>query len=152
MRMQIWREGSCTRLARTCILVISRHVGALEKSTPSSHLFGLGVLAILTQQSPLLGLLAFLSPLTGSLGLCTAGVHLFLEDSLALLLGLGLVDLHSISDQSIRMLQGIQAYMFDQCTLVLEGVTLAELIELVVKVFVDLAGGTIFDEQAAENS
>ena len=44
-----------------------------------------------------------------------------------------------------------QTYMFDQSTLVLEGVTLAELVKLVVKVFVDLAGGTIFDEQASEN-
>ena len=34
-----------------------------------------------------------LSPLAGSLGLCTLGVHLFLQDALTLLLGLGLVDL-----------------------------------------------------------
>jgi hypothetical protein len=34
-----------------------------------------------------------LSPLTGSLGLSTLGVHLFLENLLTLLLGLGLVDL-----------------------------------------------------------
>ena len=67
---------------------------------PSSHLLGLGVIGILTQQSPLLGLLAFLSPLTGSLGLRTAGVHLFLQDSLTLLLGLSLVDLHDISKVS----------------------------------------------------
>ena len=36
--------------------------------------------------------------------------------------------------------------MFDECTLVLEGVTLAEVIELVVEVLVDLAGGAVLDE------
>ena len=42
--------------------------------------------------------------------------------------------------------------MFDQCTLVLEGVTLAELVQLVIKVLIDLSGGTILDEQASKNS
>jgi hypothetical protein len=40
-----------------------------------------------------LGLNTLLSPLAGSLGLCTLGVHLFLEQTLTLLLGLGLVNL-----------------------------------------------------------
>lgn len=42
--------------------------------------------------------------------------------------------------------------MFDQRTLVLEGVTLAQLVEFVVKVFVDLAGGTVLDKKASENT
>ena len=42
--------------------------------------------------------------------------------------------------------------MFDECTLVLEGVTLAEVVELVVEVLVDLAGGTVLDEETAEDS
>lgn len=42
--------------------------------------------------------------------------------------------------------------MFDQCTLVLEGVTLAELVELVVKMFVDLSCGTILYKKASKNS
>ena len=42
--------------------------------------------------------------------------------------------------------------MLDECTLVLEGVTLAEVVEFVVEVLVDLAGGAILDEQAAEDT
>ena len=42
--------------------------------------------------------------------------------------------------------------MFDESTLVLEGVTLAEMVELVVEVLIDLAGGTVLDEKAAEDS
>lgn len=37
-------------------------------------------------------------------------------------------------------------YVFDESTLVLEGVTLGQVVELVVKVLVDLAGGTVLDE------
>jgi hypothetical protein len=37
-------------------------------------------------------------------------------------------------------------YVFDESTLVLEGVTLGEVIELVVKVLVDLSGGAVLDE------
>ena len=47
---------------------------------------------------------------------------------------------------------GRASYMFNQSTLVLEGVTLAQVVQLVVEVLVDLAGGTILDEKAAENS
>lgn len=36
-------------------------------------------------------------------------------------------------------------YVFDQCTLVLESVTLAQVVKFVVKVFVDLAAGTVLD-------
>jgi hypothetical protein len=38
-----------------------------------------------------------LSPLAGSLGLGTLGIHLLLEDALTSLLGLGLVDLYPLS-------------------------------------------------------
>ena len=41
--------------------------------------------------------------------------------------------------------------MFDESTFVLEGVTLAEVVELVVEVLVDLASGAVFDEEAAED-
>jgi len=37
-------------------------------------------------------------------------------------------------------------YVFNKRTLVLEGVTLAELVELVVQVFIDLAGSTVLDK------
>ena len=42
--------------------------------------------------------------------------------------------------------------MLDESALVLEGVTLAQVVELVVEVLVDLAGGTVADEQATENT
>jgi hypothetical protein len=42
--------------------------------------------------------------------------------------------------------------VFDQGTLVLEGVTLAELVEFVVEVLVDLAGGTVLDQKTAEDT
>ena len=42
--------------------------------------------------------------------------------------------------------------MLDQGTLVLEGVTLAEVVQLVVQVLVDLAGGTVLDEKTAEDT
>jgi hypothetical protein len=37
-------------------------------------------------------------------------------------------------------------YVFNESTLVLEGVTLGEMVELVVEVLVDLAGGAVLDE------
>ena len=42
--------------------------------------------------------------------------------------------------------------MFDKSTLVLEGVTLAELVEIVIKVLVDLARCSVFDEKTSEDS
>ena len=42
--------------------------------------------------------------------------------------------------------------MLDESTLVLEGVTLAEMVELVVQVLVDLAGGTVLDKETAEDT
>ena len=43
-------------------------------------------------------------------------------------------------------------YVLDEGTLVLEGVTLAQVVELVVEVLVDLAGGAVLDQQAAEDA
>jgi hypothetical protein len=42
--------------------------------------------------------------------------------------------------------------VLDQCSLVLEGVTLAQVVEFVVKVLVNLAAGTILDEKTAEDT
>lgn len=42
--------------------------------------------------------------------------------------------------------------MLDEGTLVLEGVTLAEVVQLVVEVLVDLSGGTVLDEKTAEDA
>ena len=67
------------------------------------HLLLGRLLVVSTGQSIALLLHALLSSLAGSLGLRTLGVHLLLEDSLTLLLGLGLVDLeghcqHGVGD------------------------------------------------------
>lgn len=43
-------------------------------------------------------------------------------------------------------------YVFNESTLVLEGVTLGEMVQLVVEVLVDLAGGAVLDEKTAEDS
>jgi len=75
-----------------------------------------------------------LPPLSRSLGLRTLGIHLFLEDPLTLLLGLGLMN------------------VFDESTLVLEGVTLAQVVEFVVEVLVDFAASTVLDEETAEDT
>ena len=42
--------------------------------------------------------------------------------------------------------------MFNESTLVLEGVTLGEMVELVVEVLVNLAGGTVLDKETTEDS
>ena len=42
--------------------------------------------------------------------------------------------------------------MLNKGTLVLEGVTLGGVVELVVKVLVDLAGSTVLDQQTAEDA
>lgn len=42
--------------------------------------------------------------------------------------------------------------MLNQRSLVLEGVTLAQVVELVVKVFVDLTAGAVLDQQTTENT
>lgn len=43
-------------------------------------------------------------------------------------------------------------YVLDEGTLVLEGVTLAQEVELVVEVLVDLAGSAVLDEQTTEDA
>lgn len=43
-------------------------------------------------------------------------------------------------------------YVFNESTLVLEGVTLGEEVELVVEVLVDLAGGAVLDEKTTEDT
>lgn len=45
-----------------------------------------------------------------------------------------------------------ETYVLNEGTLVLEGVTLAQVVELVVEVLVDLAGSTVLDQQAAEDT
>ena len=45
-----------------------------------------------------------------------------------------------------------QTYVFNESTLVLEGVTLGQEVELVVEVLVDLSGGTVLDEETAEDT
>ena len=42
--------------------------------------------------------------------------------------------------------------MLNQGSLVLEGVTLAGVVQLVVQVLVDLAAGTVLDQEATENT
>jgi len=42
--------------------------------------------------------------------------------------------------------------VLNESALVLEGVTLAQVVELVVEVLVDLAGGAVLDQQATENA
>ena len=69
-------------------------------STSATHLcLGLGLL--FASQRLSLRLDPLLSPLAGSLGLCTLGVHFVLDDLLTLSLSFGLVDLHRISINSI---------------------------------------------------
>ena len=41
--------------------------------------------------------------------------------------------------------------MLHQCSLVFESVTLAEVVEFVVEMLVNLARGTVFDQQTTEN-
>jgi hypothetical protein len=41
--------------------------------------------------------------------------------------------------------------MLHQCTFVLEGIALAQVVEFVVKVLVNLAGGTILDKESTED-
>jgi hypothetical protein len=99
---------------------ISFHPGALEPRTRKRHLFLRKKIPEQAEKKPrtpsknetllfllLLGEVSeklvallldpLLSPLAGSLGLGTLGIHLLLEDALTGLLGLGLVDLDSLS-------------------------------------------------------
>lgn len=81
----------------SCRVVLSKHLD-------DHRLLCLGLFFIVTNQSLLLVLLTFLSPLTGSLGLRTSAVHLLLEESCTLLLGLGLVNLcPSVSEVALTL-------------------------------------------------
>ena len=42
--------------------------------------------------------------------------------------------------------------MFNKRTLVLERVTLAEMVKFVVKMFIDLAAGPVLDEESAQDT
>lgn len=46
----------------------------------------------------------------------------------------------------------VSTYVLNESALVLEGVTLGEVVELVVQVLVDLAAGTVLDEEATEDT
>ena len=103
-------------------------------------------LLLLAQVRTLLSISSLNLSLTGSLGLRTLGIHLILEDSLACLLSLGLVNL--LVGQSLytdNILSWMRTYVLNQCSLVLECVTLAQMVEFVVKVLVNLACGTVLD-------
>jgi len=95
-------------------------------SQTAQNLLRLGLLLI-TELSSSLSNNSLLLSLTGGLGLRTLGIHLLLEDSLTRLLGLSSVD------------------VLNQCSLVFEGITLAQVVEFMVKVFVNLAAGTVLD-------
>lgn len=47
---------------------------------------------------------------------------------------------------------GVCTYVLNQSALVLEGVTLGGVVQLVVQVLVDLAAGTVLDQEATENT
>lgn len=46
----------------------------------------------------------------------------------------------------------IVTYVFDQGTLMLEGVALAQMVEFMIEVLIDLAAGTIFYQETAEDT
>jgi hypothetical protein len=46
----------------------------------------------------------------------------------------------------------VETYVLDQSALVLEGVTLAQVVQFVVEVLVNLARGTVLDQEAAKNT
>lgn len=112
------------------------------------------LLLTLTHQGIPLGSDSLLLALAGSLGLGALGVHLLLEGSLTGLLSLGTVDLfrESAIEGSWLSIAAGQTYVLNEGSLVLEGVTLAGVVELVVQVLVDLAGGAVLDEEAAEDT
>lgn len=59
--------------------------------------------------------------------------------------------MNSVSLQHLLKLPR-KTYVLNQCSLVLEGVTLAQVVEFVVKVLVDLAAGTVLDQKTAEDT
>jgi len=114
---------------------MERSLRLSRENTPVCHVryLFLRLLALACHREPLRRH-TLLPPLPRCLGPRTPGVHLLLQGPLALLLGLGLMD------------------VFNEGTLVLEGVTLTEMVKLMVKVLVDLASGTVLDKKTSENS
>ena len=62
------------------------------------------------------------------------------------------MDLTSLSVNYIFCNVYVDTYVFNKSTLVLEGITLAELVQLVVEVLIDLAGRSVLDKESAQNS
>ena len=80
-----------------------------------------------------------------------------LELLLALLLSLCSVDLqvcqHSVDSRIMMSSTSSKGtYVLNKRTLVLECVTLAQVVEFVVEMLVDLASGAVLDEQTAEDT
>jgi len=88
----------------------------------------------ISNESISLLLYTLLSSFSGSLRLGTFSIHLISENTFTSLLGLGLVD------------------VFNKSTLVLESVTLAQMVQFVVKVLVNLSGCSVLDQKTSENS
>lgn len=106
----------------------------------------LRLLVVTSQRIPLCRN-TLLSPLSGCLGLRTLGIHLLLQDPLTLLFGLRLVNLFDSDRQYVGNKTALprKTYVLNQCPLVFEGVTLAQMVKFVIKVLVDLAARTVFD-------
>lgn len=51
-----------------------------------------------------------------------------------------------------KVMMSWSTYVFNESTLVLEGVTLGEVVKLVVEVLIDLSGGAVLDEETAEDT
>jgi hypothetical protein len=91
-----------------------------------------------------------LSPLTRRLGLRTFGIHFLFECSLTGSFGLRFMDLDGIGSAPRRYAWvDFSDYMFNQSPLVLESVTLAKVVEFVIKMLVNLACSTILDEETS---
>ena len=109
----------------------------------------------LSKQSIPFSIQAILSSFTGSPVLGTFGIHLLLEETLTLSLGFGSLDLFFalLALTVPSTLDGMaNSYMFNKSTLVLESVTLAQMIEFMVEVLVNLSRGTITSKQTTENT
>ena len=110
----------------------------------------------LSRQSISLVNYPLLSPLSGSLGLRTLGIHFILQYPLTLFLGLGLVNLNNVVsvcwERRGNVVVMFGTYMLDQRPLVLKGVTLAQLVQFMIEVLVNLASCTVLDQKSSQNS
>lgn len=149
-------EGSSITPPRTRNTQADVHCNSKQTTRRNHSNFGnlLGLLRSIAKEGfPLLGD-SLLATLASSLGLLSLGVHLLLEDTLAGLLGLGLVDLRKQSEfmsMTTRVYMS-NTYVLNKGALVLESVTLGRVVKLVVEVLVDLAGSTVLDEQTTEDT